>query len=146
MLFETILYPTDFSDVSKKALPFIKQLREFRAENIIILHVIHERIIDSLSIHSDSIDIEEFKKDLLAHARDQMVEIKNELHAIGYSVKLSIKIGVPLREILAAEEEEKPSVIVIGSHGKTNLQEMFLGSVSEKVIRKSKAPVLVIKR
>jgi nucleotide-binding universal stress UspA family protein len=57
-----------------------------------------------------------------------------------------IETGVPLKEILKAEQEEKVSAIVIGSHGKTNLAEMFLGSVSEKVIRQSKSPVLVIKR
>jgi len=51
-----------------------------------------------------------------------------------------------LREILRVEEEEGVSIIVIGSHGKTNIKEMLLGSVSEKVIRKSKNPVLVIKR
>ncbi|RLG23437.1 universal stress protein, partial [Methanosarcinales archaeon] len=38
------------------------------------------------------------------------------------------------------------SLIVIGSHGKSNVKEMLLGSVSEKVIKKSKRPVLVVKR
>ena len=64
----------------------------------------------------------------------------------GLEVKVRIETGVPLKEILKVEEEEKVSAIVIGSHGKTNLEEMVLGSVSEKVIRKSKNPVLVIKR
>jgi nucleotide-binding universal stress UspA family protein len=51
------------------------------------------------------------------------------------------------REILKAEEkEENVSVIVIGSHGKSNLEEIFLGSVSEKVSRKCKSPVLIVKR
>ena len=62
------------------------------------------------------------------------------------NVKVIIKRGVPLKEILKIEEKEKISVIIIGSHGKTNLEEMLLGSVSEKVIRQSKSPVLVIKR
>ena len=44
------------------------------------------------------------------------------------------------------ETEEDISLIVIGSHGKSNVKEMLLGSVSEKVIRKSKRPVLVVKR
>jgi len=61
-------------------------------------------------------------------------------------VKIRIETGVPLKEILKVEEEEKVSAIVIGSHGKTNIREMFLGSVSEKVIRKSKNPVLIVKR
>jgi len=42
--------------------------------------------------------------------------------------------------------KEDISLIVIGSHGRSNLEEMLLGSVSEKVIRKCKKPVLVIKR
>jgi nucleotide-binding universal stress UspA family protein len=47
---------------------------------------------------------------------------------------------------LRVEEGEGVSAIVIGSHGKTNLEEMLLGSVSEKAIRQSRKPVLVIKR
>ena len=53
--------------------------------------------------------------------------------------------GMSVREILRVEEEEGISVTVIGSHGRSNLKEIFLGSVSEKVIRKSKNPVFVIK-
>jgi nucleotide-binding universal stress UspA family protein len=68
------------------------------------------------------------------------------LRQVGLEVKLRIETGVPLKEILKVEGEEKVSAIVIGSHGKTNLQEMVLGSVSEKVIRNSRNPVLVIKR
>jgi len=48
---------------------------------------------------------------------------------------------------LKEEEEEKDvSVVVLGPHGKSNIKEMLLGSESEKVIRKSKKPVLVVKR
>ena len=146
MLFETILYPTDFSDVSKKALSVIKQFAKYKVKKVIILHVVHQRIIDSLSIHAGRINIEEFKEDLINNAKNQLAEIKNELHILGLSVVTRIKIGIPMSEILKAEAEENPTVIVLGSHGKTNLQEMLMGSVSEKVIRQSKKPVLVIKR
>jgi len=44
------------------------------------------------------------------------------------------------------EDEEDVSAIVIGSHGKSNIKEMFLGSVSENAIRYCKKPVLVVKR
>ena len=64
----------------------------------------------------------------------------------GFDVKVGIERRIPLREILRVEEEEGVSVIIIGSHGKTNIEEMLLGSVSEKVIRRSQKPVLVVKR
>jgi nucleotide-binding universal stress UspA family protein len=48
---------------------------------------------------------------------------------------------------LKAEEQEKDvSVVVLGSHGKSCIAEMLLGSVSEKVVRKSSKPVLVVRR
>ena len=48
--------------------------------------------------------------------------------------------------ILDVEKQETPSIIVMGSHGRSNLQDMLLGSVSDRVIRKSRRPVRVVKR
>ncbi len=53
--------------------------------------------------------------------------------------------GDPFKEIIRVAEEEDVSVIVIGSHGRTDIVEMLLGSVAEKVVRKAKRPVLVVK-
>jgi nucleotide-binding universal stress UspA family protein len=64
----------------------------------------------------------------------------------GFKVTSSVKLGVPIKEILTAEQKEDISIIVIGSHGKSNVEEMLLGSVSENIIRKCKKPVLVVKR
>jgi nucleotide-binding universal stress UspA family protein len=72
--------------------------------------------------------------------------VAGELRAEGYRVKSRIETGIPFREILRVADEENVSVIVVGSHGKSNLADMFLGSVSEKIIRSSKKPVLVVTR
>ena len=64
----------------------------------------------------------------------------------GFQVKPRIEVGIPVREILKVEKEEDVSVIIVGSHGKSNPQEMFLGSVSEKVARRCKKPILILKR
>jgi nucleotide-binding universal stress UspA family protein len=50
-MFEKILYPTDFSDVSKKALDYIKQLMQAGAKEVIVLHVMDEREIDAIFQH-----------------------------------------------------------------------------------------------
>ena len=146
-MFRKILYPTDFSDVSLKALAYMKKLKECGSEEVLVLHVIHQRTIDALRIYGGgSVNIEEFIGDLIEEAAKSLAKIEGELKKFGFRVKRMIKTGFPLREILDTEQEEDISVIVIGSHGKSNLEEMFLGSVSEKVIRKCKNPVLVIKR
>ena len=146
-MFKKILYPTDFSDVSLKALDYIKQLKESGSMKVILLHVINQRNVELVRVYGvGKLDIAEWEREMLGRARESLTKIEKELEASGFEVKTRIEAGIPLREILQVEREEDVSLIVIGSHGKTNLEEMFLGSVSEKVIRKCKKPVLVIKR
>jgi nucleotide-binding universal stress UspA family protein len=146
-MFEKILYPTDFSDVSKKAMDFIKQLKGAGTKEVVVFHVIDERIIDRIQHHSDvGINLEELEKTMEEHAQEEISAIEVELKKSGFNVKTRIDKGVPFREILKAEQEEDISVVVIGSHGVSCIEEMFLGSCSEKVIRKSSKPVLVVRR
>jgi nucleotide-binding universal stress UspA family protein len=144
-MFYKILYPTDFSDVSKKALGYLVQLKDAGAKEIVILHVIDEKGIDAIYRYGSGSALEIIGR-IEKEAREEGKKIEKKLRQSGLEVKVRIETGVPLKEILKVEEEEKVSAIVIGSHGKTNLEEMFLGSVSEKVIRQSKNPVLIVKR
>jgi len=144
-MFKKILYPTDFSNVSKKALGYLTQLKDAGTEEIIVLHVIDKRGIDAISRYGAG-NAETVIREITKEAKEEGKKIEKKLIQSGLKVKMIIERGVPLKEILKIEEKEKISVIIIGSHGKTNLKEMLLGSVSEKVIRQSKSPVLVIKR
>ena len=47
-MFKKILYPTDFSDVSKQAIDYIKQLKKGGSETVIVLHVINERVMRAI--------------------------------------------------------------------------------------------------
>jgi nucleotide-binding universal stress UspA family protein len=146
-MFEKILYPTDFSDVSKKSMDFIKQLKGAGTKEVVVFHVIDERIINRIQHHSEAgINAEELEKKMEEHAQEQISAVEGELKKSGFDVKTRIDKGVPFREILKAEQEEDISVVVIGSHGVSCIEEMFLGSCSEKVIRKSSKPVLVVRR
>jgi nucleotide-binding universal stress UspA family protein len=144
-MFTSILYPTDFSDVSKKALAYIKQLKEAGTKELIVLHVIDERQVEAVALYGRG-NSRVFIDKMEQEARGEVAAIEKELSDSGFVVSSIVKTGIPLREILSVEEDKKVSLIVIGSHGKTNLKEMLIGSVSEKVIRRSKSPVLVIKR
>jgi nucleotide-binding universal stress UspA family protein len=142
-MFEKILYPTDFSDVSKKALDYIEQLKKVGTKEVIVL--IDERGIGPVTRFAPG-NADAVLQSIEADSRKEARSIEARLKQKGFTVKVRIEKGIPLREILRVEEGEGVSAIVIGSHGKTNLEEMLLGSVSEKVIRQSKKPVLVIKR
>ena len=145
-MFEKILFPTDFSDVAVKALQYVKQLRDAGGREVVVLHVIDQSNLELLSSCSTVQDYMTIVMVKGRRATEEIGFISNELRQLGFSVTERIEKGIPLRVVLKVAEEERPSVIVLGSHGKSNLEEMLLGSISEKVVRKSKHPVLVVKR
>ena len=144
-MFEKILYPTDFSDVAKKALKYIRQLKEAGAKEIVVLHVLDEKGIDAVNRYTPAESLEIIQR-IEEGTKKKLKTIQTKLEKEGFTVKVMIKRGIPLQEILAAEKKERVSTLVLGSHGVSNVKEMFLGSVSEKVIRKSTKPVLVVRR
>ena len=142
-MFEKILYPTDFSDTARKAMGVVKELRMAGAREVVALHVIDQRSIDTLNeFAASTVPTLELEKEVSVN----MGQLENELRGAGFAVVNKIVRGIPLSEILKTADEEKVSAIVIGSHGKSNIGEMLLGSVSEKVVRKARQPVLVVKR
>ena len=154
-MFKTILFPTDFSDNAGKSLDYLKQLRNAGAEKIVLLNVIHQRVLDTLeTIHKAAYfqdaryheDAEEAELRLEEERKEKLAPVVSELEAAGFEIKIRIEKGYPFREILKVEKEEDVSVIVMGSHGRNNFIRARIGAVSEKVMRRSVAPVLLIKR
>jgi len=145
-MFEKILYPTDLSDVAEKALAYIKKLKASGAREVVVLHVIDERGFERVRPFMGEEKFEALKNHREEETQKHLQGIAKELTEAGLKVTLRIATGIPVREILRVEKEENVSALVIGSHGMSNLEELFLGSVSEKVIRRSRTPVFVIKR
>jgi nucleotide-binding universal stress UspA family protein len=123
-MFEKILYPTDFSEVAGTAVKFIVKLKEAGAKEVVVLHVIDIRL--ATITEYDMSSVVTYEK--------------------GFKVTTRIETGIPYKEILRVEKEEDATLMVIGSHGKSNIAEMLIGSVSEKAARNSKIPVLIVKR
>lgn len=151
-MFARILYPTDFSDVSRKALEYVKRLREAGTREVIVTHVVEPGDVirfaaDISSLPKPACEADaELQKQLEKAVRKELEVIESELKDSGFEVKIVVGSGDPVREVLKVEAEEAVSAIVIGSHGKSNIKEMLLGSVSEGIIRHSRSPVLVVKR
>lgn len=152
-MFKKILYPTDFSEIASKTIEVIAQLKGAGTEEVVAVHIIDRRTLDALlkletetAIRTSSNTFKELKERRIEQVESKMETLKKELESKGFKVKTRVEIDIPFLGILKAEKEEDVSAIVIGSHGLSNIEEMFLGSVSEKVIRKSKKPVIVVKR
>lgn len=148
-MFEKILYPTDLSKATKNTLTYTKHLKEAGTKEVVVLNVIDQKVIDTIGLIVSAKVVQSVESEIkkLEEDRKKRLEpIIAELKECGYSVRMRIERGIPYKEILRIEEEEDVSAIVIGSHGTSNVEEMLIGSVSEKVIRWCKKPVLVIKR
>ena len=143
-MFKKILFPTDFSDVSKKAVKYIKQLKGAGAQEVIILHVIDEKELLVLSRVPDQ--YLQIKAQMEKEIAKEMAAVEADMTAEGFRIKLKVKTGKPFTEIMMTAADEKVSIIVVGSHGRSNIEEMLMGSVSENVIRHAKVPLLVISR
>jgi nucleotide-binding universal stress UspA family protein len=143
-MFKKILFPTDFSDVSQKAIKYIKQLKGAGAQEVVILHVIDEAELFVLSrVPNQYLEITAQLENEIAK---EMAALESDMAAEGFRVRLKVRTGRPFTEIMTTAADEKVSIIVLGSHGKSNVAEMLLGSVSENVIRHAKVPSLVISR
>jgi len=153
-MFQTILYPIDFSDTTGKNLEYLKQLRKTGAEKIVLLNVIHQRILDTLETANKAAHFQDgrYNEDwegtlerLENDRREKMRPIAAELEAAGFEVTTRIERGHPVKEILRVEKEEAASAMVLGALGRNNIKGARIGSVAEKVLRRAISTVLLVK-
>jgi nucleotide-binding universal stress UspA family protein len=143
-MFKKILFPTDFSDVAQKAMKYITQLKGAGAQEIIVLHVIDEKELTVVSRIPEQYPeiLEALNKDVLL----EMTAVQTAMTSEGFRVKLEVRTGNPFKVIMDTAAKENVSIIVLGSHGRSNIAEMLMGSVSENVIRHARVPLLVVSR
>ena len=149
-MYSKILFPTDFSECAEKAVPYIIQLRNSGAKEVIILHVIEDFCLESLLKHCKmaGFEPEEFKtlvlEGMISENEKMAQNLKKVLNEVGFTVSIRIEFGKPIKEICKISEDEKSSLIVMGARGKSVIKTMILGSVSEGTVRNAHIPVLVI--
>lgn len=141
---KNILVPTDFSDQAEKALKVAAQLaRKFNGE-IYLLHMLELplQLIDPVQGSSHNLPEAIFFMKL-AHQR--FTKIMREPYLKGIKVHETVEFHRAFEGIMEIGKAKKCDLIVMGSHGVSGFQEMFIGSNTEKVVRHSEIPVLVIK-
>lgn len=138
-----ILWPTDFSRIAEKALPHVKSLTEKYGAEIHVLYV-----IEDVAHHDGWYGAFEDKrvKELMEHASKSATRRLSQIcekYLEGCPLYIKhVAVGDPAREILKLIEKEGVDLVVMASHGeKGNFR---FGSVAEKVMKNSPAPVTII--
>ncbi len=135
---KTILHATDFSDRSKPALELACSLARDLGARLVVLHVVSppvavygEGMIATLPVT----DLEEVRK--------RLREVKP--CDPGLPIDHRLVEGDPAEEIVREARDSGCDLIVLGTHGRTGLDRLLMGSVAERVMRKAACPVLTVR-
>jgi nucleotide-binding universal stress UspA family protein len=143
MEIKRILFPTDFSEGSAHAIPFVADLTRHYMAKLYIVHVIYD-VARATGWYVPHVNMDEMYRDIETNARKELEQCCLE-ELRGYKeIEHKILKGVPHEEILKFAEENNINMIVIGSHSRKGLDRVIFGSTAERVVRNSHCPVLTV--
>jgi len=147
---ETLLVAVDFSPFSEEALVFAGKLADKFEAQLLVLHVIHDPA-EAPGFYVQKMKKKKFLRSM-EEAADEMMEafLKNakKAHPDQISFKEAtplLVVGTPVSRIIEIAEKKQAIMIVVGSHGRTGLSKLLIGSKAEQLVRLSPIPVIVTK-
>jgi nucleotide-binding universal stress UspA family protein len=148
--FAKILVPTDFSEGARAALDRALELRHRYGAALTLLHVYQMPIPypDGYVFSADILGaIEESARNEIAKEKDRAEARARELSAGGTSppIETKVLIGAPATAITETAQTAGHDLIVMGTHGRTGLKHLLIGSVAERVVRTAPCPVLTLR-
>ncbi|HLW70469.1 MAG TPA: universal stress protein [Candidatus Binataceae bacterium] len=146
--FTKILAPTDFSDDSKLALTYAIELALRFSAEIIVMHVdqpLSPVMIGDLSPGLDMGTVNRIAEEQRLMALKELDQVTARLRETGVKARSLMRVGAPFLEIISGAQSEGADLIVMGTHGRTGLVHVLMGSVAERVVNKAHCPVLTIR-
>ncbi|MEX2188942.1 MAG: universal stress protein [Pirellulales bacterium] len=133
-----IVFATDFSPSSDAALATAVSLTRESNATLVLVHVQEPPMaFGGGEAYIGPTETEDELSDMLGRL------VADEA---GITVERRLVVGEPAHEIVRLAEENGADLIVIGSHGRTGVSRLLMGSVAEAVVRRAKCPVLTIKQ
>ena len=138
-----ILVPVDASEQAHRAAEFV--VEEFPDAELVLLHVINPAEAGYSAQASIPSFSEEWYEEEKAKAEGLFDELETVAAEGDCGVERVVEVGKPVRTIVEYAEEEGVDQIVMGSHGRSGVTRILLGSVAEAVVRRSPVPVTVVR-
>ena len=139
-----ILCATDFSEPGQAAETEALALARGLGAELIYVHVAVEAMLygEAPVAMGDVTRVYEAQR---RWAEDTLRTRAAGAEARGVTSRWVLRVGVPFEQIVAAAADEKVDMIVIGTHGRSGLNRLLLGSVAERVVRVAPCPVLTVR-
>ncbi len=142
--FKRILVPVDFSPSANQAVQFAIDLAR-RYDAALDLVYVYQSVAYALPEGYVLITPDQLNE-ILQVFEKQLEAAKQEAQKAGVAnVETALLQGYPINEILRRAEERHADLIVMGTHGRSGIKRLVLGSVAENVLRGSSCPVLVVR-
>lgn len=143
MEIKKILFPTDISEGSAYAVPFVADLTRHYGAKLYIIHVVYD-IARATGWYVPHVSMDEMYRDIEANAKKEIEKCCVE-ELRGYkNIEYKIVKGVPHEEILKFAEENNIDMIIMGTHSRKGLDRVIFGSTAERVVRNARCPVLTV--
>ncbi len=132
-----VVYATDFSDNAERAFPYVEEFARSGCRKMTLLHVQDSSRIRPHLEHR----LEEFNE----IDRSRLERIALRLRELGVEqLRVEIPFGAPAKEIVDYVARESGSIVVMGTHGRGFIADIFAGSVAHNVVRLAQSPVLLV--
>ncbi len=145
--YKRLLVAVDFSDPSIRALQVARDLGKRLNAGVDIVHFVPIRLIgiDMEGMEAEAIYIEELHQNDLDEARENLEKFIKQHTSAEDDIEQHLCSGEPNNEINVKAREIGADMIIIGTHGRSGLKHMLLGSIAESVLRTADVPVLCVR-
>ena len=141
-----ILVPIDFSEQSERAMRYAAHFAHKLGARIELLHVVEDPFLSGAwSTEVYLLNPAQVLDQLVLDARKRLSDCARRLAAEGVHTQAAVLTGPPARMIVEHASTGEFDLIVMGTHGRTGLSHVFLGSVAERVLRVAPCAVLTVK-
>jgi len=140
-----ILYATDFSDLSAWALPYAVYLAEKCQGELHCLHVVDDSYQYWLTFEPPAIPAGPSVENLVESAEKELKKFLSGKLPAELPLVTEVLHGRAFVEIIHYARDHQIDLIVVGTHGWSALRQVLMGSVADKLVRKSPCPVLTVR-
>lgn len=166
-MYDRILYPTDGSDGAKAAIDHVQTLASAFDATVHVLHAVDDRPVEfglvatggtdtgtgmssgqcgekQAAMGDSRSDATAEKQAVAERAEAAVAEVAEEFEEV--DVETFVRLGTPHEVIRHYADDIDAELIVMGTHGRTGVDRMLIGSVTEKVVRTADVPVVTVSR
>ncbi len=145
---ERIMVAVDLSDYSLPSVQYAMQLAQALRAEIILVNVYNQRDISAIRTATDAYYdpgfFDKVVEENKTFRRNQLDNLAEQAGARDLVKRKLVRIGVPHQELIAAIEEEKADMLVMGTKGRSNLADTIVGSVARKMVHSSPVPLVTL--